>query len=187
MSSFALVDPPILWISGPPASGKSTLCAALLARVARGMHLPVDDMREWVVSGRAGPVPWTDETERQYRIAERAACRVAATYQDEGFLVAIDHCRSMGRLDEVIGECLPGRAVAKVCLMPALAVNLERSHTRTTKNFDPHYLDDVIRHTNAAYRVRVPSDWRVIDNSGKSVDDTVIEILDWISRPNPRG
>ena len=39
-------------ILGMPAAGKSTVARALMARFARGLHLPVDDLRNIVVSGR---------------------------------------------------------------------------------------------------------------------------------------
>ena len=169
------VLPSLFWISGPPAAGKTTLCGALLARFERGLHLPVDDLRGWVVQGMADSVPWTDETERQFRLAETAACEVARRYHEAGFGVAIDGCRNPARLDTVFAET--GIAPVRVLLMPDLETNLRRSHTRQNKTFNPRMLDETILYTNARYREDVGEGWLVVDNAGLTIEATVETIL----------
>jgi cytidylate kinase len=168
---------PIYWISGPPAAGKSTLCAALAARFERAFVIPVDDVRGWMVSGMADSVPWTDETERQFQIAEDAVADMARRYDEAGVAVLVDHCRNPQRLERVIQSRLADREVIKVCLMPDLDENLHRSHTRTNKPFDPHMLDDTIRYTNEHYRTGVPEGWIVLDNTTMSVDEECERLL----------
>ena len=82
---------PLFLITGTPGAGKSVTAAALMRRFPFGLHIPVDDLREWVVSGISQPVPeFTEETGRQFRLARTAAAQVAALYADAGFAVAID-------------------------------------------------------------------------------------------------
>lgn len=144
-----------------------------MATHSHGFHLPVDDLRLWVTSGLADSVPWTDETERQFQVAERAVCHVARTYQEAGFAVAIDHCRNHKRLDALIATDLPGIPVRKVMLMPDLETNLQRNLERTNKEFHPAVLEGVIRFTNEQYRLDIGPDWLVIDNSSLSVEETL--------------
>ena len=169
--------PPIIWISGPPAAGKSTLCELLLKEFERGLHLRVDDLRSWVVQGFADSVPWTDETERQFRIAEAAACDVAGRYQDAGFAVAVDHCRNLPTLESAIAAHLSGRRIVKFCLMPELETNLQRNAMRTNKPFGADHLVETIEYTNKSYRTSIPDGWIVIDNTALSVKETVAQVF----------
>jgi hypothetical protein len=48
-----------------------------MRRFSFGIHIPIDDLREWVVSGMAQAVPlWTEETERQFRLARHSAVQI---------------------------------------------------------------------------------------------------------------
>lgn len=172
MSSVAPIRP-LFWITGPPAAGKTTLCEAILQRYERGLHLHVDDLRSWVVQGLADSVPWTEETERQFQIAEAATCDVAKRYHTAGFAVAVDHCRNLPRLTALLDEHFDEQPLVKVCLLPNLEVNLYRNETRTNKPFGPELLLETIKATNAFYRANSAPGWLIVDNTQLSICQTL--------------
>jgi predicted ATPase len=168
----------IFLIVGAPGSGKTTLARALMQRFDRGIHIPVDDLREWVVSGCAHPTPeWTDETAVQFELAERSSADLAARYFDAGIAAAIDHIANPDHLEERIVSALAPRPVLRVMLVPTLEVNLDRNASRKNKEFDPGLLVKSIHGLHRACLEYDNSDWIKIDNSSLSVEGTVDLIL----------
>ena len=172
-------SPPIFFITGAPATGKSTLSKVLLTRFPFGIHLPVDELRELVVSGIAHPVGWTDETTRQFRLAEQSACDLAIRYQDAGFAVAIDHCQGPPTLDALIAERLEGRVVHKIALVSSLETNLRRNRERTNKSFDHNVLVGAIEKLNPLYRTEPIAEqgWVVFSNEEDDVEAAADRLL----------
>jgi len=176
--------PPIFIITGTPGSGKTSLATALMRRFPFGLHIPVDDLREWVISGIAHPVPvWTEETGRQFRFARQAAAQVARIYAAGGFAVAIDDVISPSEAQELFVQPLSGYALHTVLLRPALEITLERNARRTSKAFDTEVLADPIARLYRAMDVSpyAAVGWIIIDNSTLSIEETVDHLLDAVN------
>lgn len=170
---------PVFVVTGVPGAGKSSVARALVGRFRFGLHLPVDDLREWVVSGIAHPVPtWTAETGRQFGLARRAATEVTRLYSEVGFAVALDDVLSPEDA-AAFDAALPGTAVHKVALLPRLDVALARNAARTDKAFDPLVLADAIRRRHRAINPATfrSAGWFVRDTSAETVEETVTAIL----------
>jgi chloramphenicol 3-O-phosphotransferase len=171
---------PIFLITGTPGSGKSSVARALLQRFEFGLHLPVDDLREFVVSGISHPVPdWTEETGRQFRLARESAASSAKLYASNGFAVVIDDVISNDDVSSIFEPLFDEFDFHKILLQPRLEIALERNHTRTNKNFDPSFLEEPIRQIYAWMSAQeFPNDWLRIDSSELNLEQTVDAILE---------
>ncbi len=177
--------PRIFIITGTPGSGKTSVATGLMRRFPFGLHIPVDDLREWVISGIVHPVPvWTEEAGRQFRFARQAAAQVARIYAAGGFAVAIDDVISPSEAQELFAVPLAGYALHTVLLRPALEIALERNARRTSKAFDTEVLADPIARLYRAMDVSpyIAAGWIIIDNSTLSTEETVDHILDAVNR-----
>ena len=168
---------PIFLISGPPGSGKTTVAQALLVRFSHGLHIPVDDLREWVVSGIAHPIPvWTGETTRQFSLARAAACATARLYADEGFAVAIDDVITA---DDAARDftALADLSPRQVVLLPDVTIAQQRNAERSNKVFDTGALHEPIRTIHRLFADQSAPGWLVLDTSALGIEETVDMIV----------
>ena len=173
--------PSIYLISGVPGSGKSSVSVALMQRFSNGLHIPVDSIREWVVSGIAHPVPvWTQETSRQFLLARHTAAQAARIYAKAGFAVAIDDVIFPVEAEELFAKPLSVYALRKILLHPRLEIALARNASRTNKSFDTAALIQTITelHHNMDADLFKANGWGVIDNTNLSINQTVEQILE---------
>ena len=121
------MERPAIWlISGSPGAGKTTVSEALCRGFPLAVHIPVDDIRDWVRSGFSSPVEWTPETTRQFVLARRAAARIATDYVDAGFVVVIDDVIRESDLHQFT-DYLGNTTLRKVLLNPSLETVLARN------------------------------------------------------------
>ena len=171
---------PIFVISGGIGAGKTTVAERLMERFSRGIHIPVDDLRGFVVSGYANPAEsWTDETDLQFRLARETAASMAARYAKEGVAVAIDDIITPDEVDELFLPVLQGHTVHRILLRPSLDVTLHRNATRTNKSFDTSVLVETLHLVYGRLEGLSFADrgWHVIDTGSLSVEETVDLIL----------
>ena len=150
-----------------------------MARFEKGFHIPVDDLREWVVSGLADPDNWTEETTRQFRLAEESAVDLARRYREAGFAVAFDHCRRTEELEWITDQRVGGPPVYRILLYSSLETNLRRNRERTNKDFDPADLITTIEGLNGMLSPSFGErkGWFFFDNEPDGLEAAVDRLL----------
>gem|GEM_PF-2635138 len=121
---------PIFLVVGSPAVGKSRTSHALAGRFPLSIHIPVDDLRNLVVSGIALPAAvWSDELVRQVTLARATAARMARAYHEASFAVVLDEFLDSDHLSGY-QPLLGHRDLCKVVPFPAQEAALERNRQR---------------------------------------------------------
>ena len=175
---------PIYLLSGPPGAGKSSIATALMGRFARGVHVPADDLREWVVSGRSGPENWTEETERQFGLARTVAAHTARLYSEAGFAVAVADVLFPHDVEAHFDPLTPnnGGNILKVLLFPTRESTQMRNALRTNKSFDTRGLAPLIDTVYDAMQERDWTGWHRLDTTAHTVEvtvDRILELSEW--------
>jgi len=58
----------IVWMTGPPGSGKTTIARGLAEHFPKSLHIQVDHLREMMVNGVASPdAGFTEEANQQFQ------------------------------------------------------------------------------------------------------------------------
>jgi predicted kinase len=121
---------PVLILTGPPGSGKSTTAELLAARADSSVHLEADRFFDFIRSGFVEP--WRLESEEQNGVVMRIVSEAAAGYAAAGFFTIVDGIVIprwyLGPLRETLAAA--GLAVSYAVLRPPLPVCSARVDAR---------------------------------------------------------
>ena len=172
----------VFLVVGAPAVGKSTTARALAKQFPRSIHIPVDDLRDMVVSGLVYPGgDWGPELVEQLRLARETAAQMATSYNRAGFAVVIDDFWDPYSQLLEYGPLLQEPNLCKVLLFPSLRVAQERNEKRSGPGEWNEYLADGIRrvygHLETYVSTLEENGWIIVDTSDQSVEAAVSHIL----------
>lgn len=173
---------PIYIVVGPPAVGKSTTSRALAAQFPKSIHIPVDDLRNMVVSGLMLPsAVWSSELAQQITLARTTVSSMALAYQAAGFAVVIDDFWDVNHAADYQGLLEQMQAtISRIVLYPTQ----EEAHRRNLYRFGDSparaYIDEgiqiVYQQLGPALPQLAQAGWLVVDTTALTVDEVVNHI-----------
>jgi len=161
----------VIVLTGAPGSGKSTVAELLASRLDRAAHVPVDFFRKMIKGGYASPHHWSDEVDRQYRIARTSAAKTARNLAAGGFIPILDDIVPAAWVDEW-RTMLAGLDCRFVALRPRLDVAWRRNRERPIWTVDESLLAEL----HAMLEGPHTESWLVIDNSEGSAEEAAAAV-----------
>jgi chloramphenicol 3-O-phosphotransferase len=133
----------ILLVSGPPASGKTTVARLLSERYDRVAHIDVNQLLQFRSAGLARPWGRDPETARQNSLAVQNACALAGNFITDGIGVIIEDMVVPAFLDSYLDQLEPnGVRIHLVRLMPGIKACQARNRQHRNDRVHPSWVDE---------------------------------------------
>ena len=172
----------IFVLVGAPAVGKSTAAHTLAAQFQKSIHIPVDDVRDMVVSGLVHPGDnWGQDLIEQLALARESVTQMAIKYSEAGFVVVIDDFWDPNSRLLEYNLLFQGTNVHKVLLYPSQQAAEARNRKRSGPGDGSDYIAGGIRlvyeHLSTEVAKLKSQGWMVVDTTDKSIETTASYIL----------
>jgi predicted kinase len=176
------VERPVLYvITGPMASGKSTVARLLAARFERGVYLEGDLFRRSIVRGREEMTPdATPGAVEQLRLRYKLAAATADGYVEAGFSVALDDVVA-GPILRDFYAMIRTRPCHVVVLLPSPDLIAAREAGRQAKGYGVWTVEQLYE----GFASGTPRLGLWLDTTHLTPEETVARILTQTSAPRP--
>lgn len=172
---------PIFLLVGPPAVGKSTTSRLLAAQFPKSLHIPVDDVRNMVISGLLLPAAhWSEELAQQVSLARKSVVQTAFNYHEAGYAVVIDDFWDYEHLSDY-QALFEHPSLHRVVLFPSQNTahrrNLQRSGASPARAYIDEGIQIVYQQLQSVGQQLLQQGWVVVNSTSLSAEETVAAIL----------
>jgi adenylylsulfate kinase len=169
--------PIVIWITGLPGSGKSTISSSVKKMLPHAVLLRMDELRKIVT-----PAPTYSDSEREY--VYRALVYTAKTFYESGHTVIIDATGNKKSWRELARDLIPD--FSEVYLKCPLELCMEREKKRFDSHSAPKDIYDKGRAGSPVPGLNVPYEEPerpelVIDSEKETVEEAAEKIIQLIN------
>lgn len=180
----------IFLLAGAPAVGKSSTARGLAAQFQKSIHIPVDDLRDMVVSGLMLPGKWNEQLVEQLTLARASAVYMSLAYSRAGFVVVMDDFWDPHSQLQEYRQLFLLPNFYPILLLPSEQTAHERNLQRSGPGDASQYIADGIRTVYARLPAQLPGlerqGWQIVNTSEQSIAATVSHVLARVSSlPDP--
>ncbi len=165
----------VIFISGTPAAGKSSVSKLLAEKFDKSAYINVDALKDMIIGGNVAP--WSPEGPKQFELVEKNFLSLISNFIESDFVVVVDYVfddENIRRYQQLFVD------VYGFLLLPDIETIKTRELGRDPEGTLIHRIDALYpKFVDVEHNVL-----KVINSTNQTVEETVSEIMNELKNKN---